>query len=136
VELLGAVDEAPETLSGPATQKILCESPVYRKRRIAYRKTRPVQVAIGERRRPNPEGKPGYLRIGDLEGMKGVYHVNAVDDVTARFGASPRILGGCTPATPFERTSKPFSEKKNKGGLAAELGSRLQAQSSIRECES
>jgi len=113
IELLGAVDEAHETLSGPATQKILyrefyqygdeCyqrlaaisvphiynlrKSSVYRKRRIAYQKTRPVQVAIGERRRPNPEGKPGYLRIdtvhqGDLEGMKGVYHINAVDETT------------------------------------------------------
>jgi transposase InsO family protein len=113
IELLGAVDEAHETLSGPATQKILYrefyeygdaryqrlatisvphiynlrKSPVYRKRRIAYQKTRPVQAAIGERRRPNPEGKPGYLRIdtvhqGDLDGMKGVYHINAVDEVT------------------------------------------------------
>jgi hypothetical protein len=113
IELLGAVDEAHETLSGPATQKILYreyyeygdaryqrlatisaphiynlrKSSVYRKRRISYQKTRPVQVAIGERRRPNPEGKPGYLRIdtvhqGDREGMKGVYHINAVDEMT------------------------------------------------------
>jgi transposase InsO family protein len=34
-----------------------------------------------------PAGRPGYLRIdtvhqGDLEGIKGVYHVNAVDEVT------------------------------------------------------
>jgi hypothetical protein len=113
VELLGAVDEAHETLSGPATQKILYreyyeygderyqrlatisvphiynlrKSPAYRKRRIAYQKTRPVQVAIGERRKPSPEGRPGYLRIdtvhpGDLDGMKGMYHINAVDEVT------------------------------------------------------
>jgi transposase InsO family protein len=113
IELLGEVDEAHETLSGPATQKILYrefyeygderyrrlatisaahiynlrKSQAYRKRRIAYQKTRPVQVAIGERRRPNPEGKPGYLRIdtvhqGDLDGIKGVYHINAVDEVT------------------------------------------------------
>jgi hypothetical protein len=100
VELLAAVDEAHETLSGPTTQKILYrefyeygdaryrrlasisvahiyhlrKSPGYRKRRMAYQKTRPVQVAIGERRRPNPEGQPGYLRIdtvhqGDLDGI-------------------------------------------------------------------
>ena len=124
IELLGAVDEAHETLSGPATQKILYrefyeygdelyrrlatisaahiynlrKSPVYRKRRIAYQKTRPVQVAIGERRRPNPEGKPGYLRVdtvhqGDLDGIKGVYHINAVDEVTQWqvVGATPQI---------------------------------------------
>src|SRR3984893_2541988 len=59
----------------------------YRKRRIAYQKTRPVQIAIGERRKPTPEGKPGYLRIdtvhqGDLDGVKGVYYINAVDEVT------------------------------------------------------
>jgi hypothetical protein len=32
-------------------------------------------------------GKPGYIRIdtvhqGDLDGCKGVYHINAVDEVT------------------------------------------------------
>jgi hypothetical protein len=46
-----------------------------------------VQVSIGERRRPDPQGRPGYLRIdtvhpGDRDGVKGVYHLNAVDEVT------------------------------------------------------
>ena len=44
-------------------------------------------VRIGERRRPDPRGRPGYLRVdtvhqGDWEGAKGVYHLNAVDAVT------------------------------------------------------
>jgi len=44
-------------------------------------------VAIGERRPPQPDGRPGYLRVdtvhqGDLDGTKGVYHINAVDEVT------------------------------------------------------
>jgi len=113
IELLGTVDEAHGTLSGPATQKILYrefyeygderygrlaaisvphlynlrKNQAYRKRRIAYQKTRPVQIAIGERRKPTPEGRPGYLRIdtvhqGDLDGVKGVYYINAVDEVT------------------------------------------------------
>jgi transposase InsO family protein len=113
VAQLAAVDEAHETLSGPATQKILyrefyeygderyrrlCaisvphiynlrQSRVYRDRKICYQKTRPVRVSIGERRRPDPQGRPGYLRIdtvhqGDLDGTKGVYHINAVDEVT------------------------------------------------------
>ena len=65
----------------------LRKSRAYREKRIFYRKTRPVQVAIGERRRPDPQGRPGYLRIdtvhqGDLDGVKGVYHINAVDEVT------------------------------------------------------
>ena len=46
-----------------------------------------MQVAIGERRAPKPDGKPGYIRVdtvhqGDGEGSKGVYHINAVDEVT------------------------------------------------------
>ena len=113
IELLAEVDEAHEVLSGPATQKILQrayynfqepkyqrlaevsvahlyrlrKSRTYRQRRVAYQATRPAKVAIGERRRPEPEGRPGYVRIdtvhqGDLEGVKGVYHINAVDEVT------------------------------------------------------
>jgi transposase InsO family protein len=113
IELLALVDEAHETLSGPATQKILHRAyhdfadlsyerlssisvahiynlrkeRVYRERRIHIDKTRPTKVSIGERRRPQPNGKPGYIRIdtvhqGDLDGVKGVYHINAVDEVT------------------------------------------------------
>ena len=42
---------------------------------------------IGTRKKPIPNGKPGYIRIdtvhqGDLDGVKGVYHINAVDEVT------------------------------------------------------
>jgi len=52
-----------------------------------YTKTRAVQVAIGERRKRQPGGQPGYLRVdtvhqGDQDGSKGVYHINAVDEVT------------------------------------------------------
>ena len=113
LELLAKVDEAHETMSGPATRKIMeREFQEYRKvehERLAsisvahlhnlrkrrhsrecwvnYTKTRPVPVAIGERRRPDPQGRPGYLRVdtvhlGDLDGVKGVYHINAVDAVT------------------------------------------------------
>ena len=113
VELLATVDEAHDCLSGPATQKLLyraCHdfgeskfsrlaeisvahlyrlraSAQYREQRITYRPTRPTAVSIGERRRPEPNGRPGYLRVdtvhqGDLEGNRGVYHINAVDEVT------------------------------------------------------
>ena len=113
IALLAEVDEAHETLSGPATQKILYrelhdygdarfarlaalsvahlyrlrKSRTYRHRRVAYQPTRPTQVSIGERRKPDPQGRPGYLRIdtvhqGDLDGVKGLYHINAVDEVT------------------------------------------------------
>ncbi len=112
-ELLAQVDEAHETLSGPATQKVLQrewyefgdasyqrlarisvahlyrlrQSRAYRQKRVHYEKTRPIQVAIGERRRPDPQGRPGFVRVdtvhqGDLDGDKGLYHINAVDEVT------------------------------------------------------
>jgi transposase InsO family protein len=124
IELLARVDEAHETLSGPATVKILYreyyefadlryerlssisvahiynlrKGRVYRERRIHIEKTRPTKISIGERRRPQPNGKPGYIRIdtvhqGDLDGIKGVYHINAVDEVTQWqvIGATPQI---------------------------------------------
>jgi transposase InsO family protein len=65
----------------------LRQQPRYRERRLRYVKTRPTAVAIGERRRPDPQGQPGYLRVdtvhqGDPPGGKGVYHIDAVDEVT------------------------------------------------------
>jgi hypothetical protein len=44
-------------------------------------------VTIGTRRAPAPEGRPGFIRIdsvhqGDLDGAKGLYHINAVNCVT------------------------------------------------------
>jgi hypothetical protein len=59
----------------------------YRKRNTSYQPTRPTPIPIGERRKPQPHGSPGYLRIdtvhqGDQDGRKGLYHINAVDQVT------------------------------------------------------
>ena len=53
----------------------------------ALAKTHPTPVAIGERRRPEPAGQPGYVRVdtvhqGDQDGREGVYHINAVDEIT------------------------------------------------------
>ena len=59
----------------------------YQRQRQVWTKTRPVSVPIGERRAPSPNNQPGYLRVdsvhqGDQDGIKGVYHINAVDCVT------------------------------------------------------
>lgn len=59
----------------------------YRHQRQTWTKTRPVSTPIGERRAPTPNNRPGYLRVdsvhqGDQDGIKGVYHINAVDCVT------------------------------------------------------
>jgi transposase InsO family protein len=124
IELLASVDEAHESLSGPATRRILereyqhygkpeyerlaaisvahlynlRRQPRYRERRLSYTKTKPTTVSIGERRRPDPQGQPGYVRVdtvhqGDSPGAKGVYHINAVDEVTQWqiVGATARI---------------------------------------------
>jgi hypothetical protein len=113
VELLAYVDRNHGNLSGPATKRILereyseygqaafqriaeisvaqiyrfRNSEVYCKRNTSYQPTRPTPIPIGERRKPRPQGRPGYLRIdtvhqGDRDGVKGVYHINAVDEVT------------------------------------------------------
>ena len=59
----------------------------YREHALTYEKTNPVQVPIGERRKPEPHGTPGFLRVdtvhqGDFGQKKGVYHINHVDEVT------------------------------------------------------
>ena len=113
IQLLAQTDGLHGTLSGPATKK-LCErawvrfrqseyhrlagisvsylyvlrhSSRYRHVRQYFDKTRPTVSRLGERRQPQPNGQPGYLRVdtvhqGDLDGVKGVYHINAVDEVT------------------------------------------------------
>jgi transposase InsO family protein len=113
VALLAEVDTAHDWLSGPATVRILRReyeqygkgefarlaqisvghlynlrhSARYRKLAVHWNPTQPSAVTIGERRKPDPRGRPGFLRIdtvhqGDWEGAKGVYHINAVDAVT------------------------------------------------------
>jgi transposase InsO family protein len=59
----------------------------YQQKRRNFTKTQSRQIPIGERRKPCPDGKPGYIRIdtvhqGDQDKVKGVYHINAVDEVT------------------------------------------------------
>lgn len=66
---------------------LLKKTEVFKTKALHYTKTRAVQVPIGERKKPYPEGKPGFLRVdsvhqGDLDKEKGVYHINLVDEVT------------------------------------------------------
>ena len=105
-------DNNHERLSGPATKKILIReyrefgkkeyerlsgisiAHIYNLRgkrqyvsgSLTYTKTQTTQAAIGERRKPKPEGKPGFIRVdsvhqGDLDKVKGVYHINLTDEV-------------------------------------------------------
>jgi hypothetical protein len=65
----------------------LRKTTIYQNTVLTYQKTKPTAVNIGERKKPYPEGKPGYLRVdsvhqGDKDKEKGVYHVHLVDEVT------------------------------------------------------
>jgi hypothetical protein len=113
IALLAQVDAAHEELSGPATCHVLRrewkifgnleyqrlsgisvshlynlrQSEAYRRLRVRVRHTQSSQVSIAERRKPDPKGRPGYLRVdtvhqGQRDGQPGVYHINAVDTVT------------------------------------------------------
>ena len=113
VRLLAGVDAALGQMSGAATRAVLRrewelfgdrrfkrlsklsnghlynlrKSRTYRTVRRVFKHTRPAAAAIGARRRPEPEGRPGYLRVdtvhqGDQDGVKGVYHINVVDEIT------------------------------------------------------
>lgn len=111
--LLAGMDAAHEDLSGPAIRHLfvrahqihhqadysrlagisvshiynLRRSDAYRKLRVNVQHTQARKVSIGERRLPDPQGRPGYLRVdtvhqGIHDGKPGVYHINAVDAVT------------------------------------------------------
>ena len=119
VRLLAATDTLHGTLSGLATKKLmerayhrfadarytrladisvahlynLRQQTDYQRQRQTWTKTRPVAIAIGQRRAPRPNNQPGYLRVdsvcqGDLDGAKGLYHLNAVDCVTQYEGVA------------------------------------------------
>jgi hypothetical protein len=65
----------------------LRHSAAYKKKRCHFEKKSKKSIHIGERRKPLNHGKPGYIRIdtvhqGDLDGRKGVFHINAVGEVT------------------------------------------------------
>jgi len=60
---------------------------VYQRCRHKFTKTAAIKLNIGERCKPQPNGEPGHLRVdsvhqGDMDGKKGVYHINSVDEVT------------------------------------------------------
>jgi transposase InsO family protein len=78
-----------ERLSEISTSHLynLRAKPIYQKLNVHYEKTKSKASIIAERRKPQAEGKPGHIRIdtvhqGDLGRKKGVYHINAIDEVT------------------------------------------------------
>lgn len=113
IALLAETDNLHHALAGPATVTIfgrmyelygdaryirlkdispahvynLRDTRQYRSKAMVLTKTQAVQRNIGIRKKPNPQGKPGFLRVdtvhqGDLDKVKGVYHINLVDEVT------------------------------------------------------
>ena len=123
---LAEADELLGQLSGPATRAVmrrefevfgdarferlayisnghlynLRKSQSYQRQRTARTRTRPSAVAIGERRKPRPDGQPGFARVdsvhqGDLDGRKGVYEINLVDVRPLAVGGHPVRVRGC-----------------------------------------
>ncbi len=113
IALLLETDNAHNRLSGQATKTIfermhnlfgdlrferlknisvshiynLRETKQYKSHSLTVKKTCSVKNSIGERRKPEPCGKPGHLRTdtvhqGDCGKNKGVYHINITDEVT------------------------------------------------------
>lgn len=115
IALLIKTDVAHECLSGEAAKRILLrEYQIFKRAEYAnianispahiynirnhnrqynssaakfFTRTKASSVDIGIRRKPLPDGKPGYLRVdtvhqGDLGGNKGIYHINIVDEIT------------------------------------------------------
>ena len=129
IRRLAEVDEAYEQMSGLATREVLRRlfevfgeadyarlagisnghvynlraSATYGAARTAWTKTKGPAVSIGLRQAPEPEGRPGHVRVdtvhqGDRDGVKGIYLINLVDEVTqfefigAAVGISERFL--------------------------------------------
>ena len=111
-DLLVQTDNVHGRLSGPATKRIferqfevygdgrferlkgispahvynLRSSRTYQLKAQTFARTQSVHRSVGIRRKPEPLGRPGWIRVdtvhqGDLDGEKGVYHVNLVDSV-------------------------------------------------------
>lgn len=111
--LLAGADNAYRRMSGDAMRKVFADefevygkseyerlskishghfyrlrgSDAYKEQALTVGRTITVCRAIGIRKKPRPNGKPGYIRAdtvhqGDLDGVKGVYHINLVDEVT------------------------------------------------------
>ena len=113
VALLAQVINVYRGQNGQAIKKVLCEmydlygddrferlahlstshlynlkkKEVFKTYSLTYTKTNPVSTNIGIRAKPEPNGKPGYIRVdsvhqGDLDKQKGVYYIHFVDEVT------------------------------------------------------
>lgn len=114
IALLAEADLALRRLAGPATAAIfkreyelfekkeyvklahispshiynLRTKHLYREKTKLFKKTKPAQVSIGQRKKPEPNGKPGYIRVdtvhqGDsVNGEKGLYTINLVCELT------------------------------------------------------
>jgi len=112
IALLHAVDSVHK-LAGPATKKVLereyerfgkkeykrlknisvahiynlRNSRCYLRHGRVFLETKSHNIPIGVRKKPRPNGKPGYLRVdtvhqGDKNKKKGVYFINIIDEVT------------------------------------------------------
>ena len=135
VRLLADVDEAYGQMSGLATREVLRRqfevfgdarferlaalsnghlynlrgSATYRAKRTVWTRTRPTTVEIALRQAPEPDGKPGHVRVdtvhawtastlGDRDGVKGLFLINLVDPDRLRSAVTQYELVGVAAA--------------------------------------
>ncbi|NBR10373.1 MAG: transposase [Opitutaceae bacterium] len=82
-------DERYQRLAGLSVSHLynLRKSVGYQTQRTHFTKTHSPCNPIGVRRAPRPNGRAGFIRIdsvhqGDQDGVKGVYHITCVDEVS------------------------------------------------------
>ena len=153
IRLLVELDELHATLSGLAMKKLaeraytvfsqgqyarlagisvahlynLRHTQGYLRRRATVVKTRSVSIPIGERRKPQPNGNPGYLRVdsvhqGDWNGVKGVYLINFPETILDAKGRQTKRYPYARIMTPYDKLkSLPNAERYLKSGLSFEI---------------
>lgn len=88
---LAVLDPQYKSISKVSVSHIynLRKKPAYQRitKRFEKTKWKYTPVTIGQRQKPQPQGRPGFIRIdsvhqGDRLKTKGVYHINSIDEVT------------------------------------------------------
>jgi len=91
LERLAASDPQYKSIAGVSVSHIynLRKKTAYQRitKRFTKTKSKYGRDKIGQRQEPQPQGRPGFIRIdsvhqGDRLKIKGVYHINSIDEVT------------------------------------------------------
>ncbi len=91
LQRLAVIDPQYKSISEVSVSHIynLRKKPTYQRitKRFTKTKSKHGRLGIGQRQKPQPLGRPGFIRIdsvhqGDRLKTKGVYHINSIDEIT------------------------------------------------------